>query len=82
MFWCRACKAKDEEIHHLLALLHEANERAEKATARLTEAAAPGVNARIAPPVRRQMTAPPARPVVGGFPGYERELGPQPIEAE
>lgn len=75
---CRACEAKDREIDHLLALLNEANERADKANARVAEVVAPGVVARALPrPVLPPREPQPSRDLIS-FPGYERELAPEP----
>lgn len=47
LFGCRACRAKDAEIAHLLAELTQVHNHLERANARLCELAAPGSNARV-----------------------------------
>lgn len=80
---CRACDAKDKEIEHLLALLGEANTRSEKAQARVSELADPGISRRLNPvAVVRRDLAPIQAAQIQGFPGYERELKPPKLEAE
>lgn len=80
---CRACEAKDKEIEHLLALLGEANARSEKAQARVSELADPGISRRLAVPVApiRRDNLVPVQPI-SGFPGYERELAPPKVEVD
>ena len=73
---CRACEAKEREIEHLLALLNEANERADRANARMAETVAPGVVARTTPrPILPPREPEPERELIS-FPGYEREFAP------
>lgn len=74
-FGCKACRAKDEEIHHLLALLNEANDRNEKAQARLGELVSPGVTARLTP--RAPVPLVPRRAASSAtFPGYAQDPAP------
>lgn len=86
LFGCRACKAKDSEIAHLLVELTQVHAHLEKTVARLTELTAPGANARAVPPERkvrvelqdivekkeREKAIRERGPVEDNFPGYER----------
>ncbi len=81
---CKGCEARSEEIAHLLAIVAELSERANKADARLAEVISPGVVNRASPPLPRPMLQRPERPVrqrITGFPGYEPELEPATVEA-
>ncbi len=77
---CRACEAKDQEIAHLLAIVAELTERANKADARLAETISPGVVSRAMP---RPAMPRPERIIaqrIQGFPGYEPERAPAAVE--
>lgn len=84
LFDCRGCKAKDSEIAHLIAQLDKLNGMIEKAQARVTELAEPGINLRLAGATRAgaapgpRTERPALRPRVPTFPGYapERKMGP------
>ncbi len=80
---CRACEARDQEIAHLLAIVAELSERANKADARLAEVISPGVVGRANPVVGRPLMPRPERLVpqrISGFPGYEPERSPATVE--
>ena len=82
LFDCRACKAKDSEILHLMGQLDKLNAMVEKANARVAELAEPGISMRLAGAARVGEPArarPATRPLVPTFPGYpaERSAAPQ-----
>lgn len=69
MFECKACEAKTEEIEHLRSIITELQKQLEKATARVMELAAPGIERRMAsaPAVMPRPQVPPR----DMMPGYE-----------
>lgn len=77
---CRGCAAKDQEISHLIMLLEKQQQQLERAQARVSEIADPGITQRIekkAPPPR-----PPKAQLVAGFPGYSPHVAPPRIVAD
>jgi hypothetical protein len=50
MFECRGCESKDKEIGHLRSHVDELLKLVERAQARVTELADPGIGRRINPP--------------------------------
>jgi len=82
MFACRGCKARDQEIVHLLAQLQAQRTDGIRLTGQLCEAISPGSVARAAPktpPTRPGAVLPrPQKPPVETFPGYERPDPPGP----
>jgi len=78
LFECRGCKAKDQEIAHLIVQLDKLAAMVEKSQARVAELAEPGISLRLAGAERAgsRAPAPPrivGRPLVPSFPGYGRE---------
>jgi hypothetical protein len=83
---CRGCQAKDEEIRHLLALLTQAQDAANRAQGRLAEIASPGAERRMVVALSRPKREAPERPSppkrLATFPGYppESQQPPPPID--
>jgi hypothetical protein len=90
LFDCKASKAKDSEIAHLLVELTRVHEHLDKTNARLVEITAPGANVRAVPPPRtsrvelQELIAQKEKakglrqdPPVPTLPGYER---PEPAD--
>lgn len=76
LFECRGCKAKDDEIKHLMWVI-EGLQAAQRATVdRIAEIQSPGAAARASyvPPVRNEKAPPPPPRRVQTLPGYEPEL--------
>ena len=80
MFECKGCKAKDEEIAHLRANIDSLLGMLEKAQARITELAEPGINRRMNPPPPSagwRMPPPQGVRVHPQYPGYEARMEQQ-----
>lgn len=77
MFECKGCMAKDKEIDHLRANIHDLLQSLEKAQARVMELAEPGVNRRMNPPAQAAAPVPPQMfRIPPQYPGYEPRMEP------
>jgi len=76
MFECKGCLAKDKEIDHLRANIHDLLQSLEKAQARVMELAEPGVNRRMNPPVPTRHSPPAHFRIEPQYPGYEPRMEP------
>lgn len=76
LFSCRGCKAKDEEIKHLMWVIEQVQSAQNAAINRISEIQSPGAVARssyVPPAPTERRDARPGRQRVQTLPGYEPE---------